>query len=184
VFERLLKKIAIQLKEGAIPYMVVGGQAVLLYGEPRLTRDIDIILGMGEEELSKVKKILRTMGLKILVKHDNEFVAKTMVLPAMDRESGIRTDFTFSYSLYERQAIERAKDIKLGRTSVRFASLEDLLIHKVIAGRARDLEDVRSILLKNPRYDSHDIEKWLAEFDKSSAEHFVKVFRSIEKEVR
>jgi predicted nucleotidyltransferase len=102
----------------------------------------------------------------------------------MDRESGIRIDFTFSYSLYERQAIERAKDIKLGRTSVRFASLEDLLIHKVIAGRARDLEDVRSILLKNPRYDSHDIEKWLAEFDKSSAEHFVKVFRSIEKEVR
>jgi predicted nucleotidyltransferase len=107
-----------------------------------------------------------------------------MVLPAMDRESGIRIDFTFSYSLYERQAIERAKEIKLGRTSVRFASLEDLVIHKVIAGRARDLEDVRSILLKNPKYDSHDIEKWLAEFDKSLGEHFLKVFRSIEKETR
>jgi predicted nucleotidyltransferase len=184
VFERLLKKIAIQLREGAIPYMVIGGQAVLLYGEPRLTRDIDITLGIGVEELSKVRKILRTMGLKILVKNDKEFVAKTMVLPAMDRESGIRIDFTFSYSLYERQAIERAKEIKLGRTSVRFASLEDLVIHKVIAGRARDLEDVRSILLKNPKYDSHDIEKWLAEFDKSLGEHFLKVFRSIEKEIR
>jgi len=184
VFERLLKKIAIQLREGAIPYMVMGGQAVLLYGEPRLTRDIDITLGIGVEELSKVQKILRTMGLKILVKNNKEFVAKTMVLPAMDRESGIRIDFTFSYSLYERQAIERAKEIKLGRTSVRFASLEDLVIHKVIAERARDLEDVRSILLKNPKYDSHDIEKWLAEFDKSLGEHFLKVFRSIEKETR
>jgi hypothetical protein len=136
------------------------------------------------EELSKVKKILRTMGLKILVKKDKEFVAKTMVLPAMDRESGIRIDFTFSCSLYERQAIERAKAIKLGRTSVRFASLEDLVIHKVIAGRARDLEDVRSILIKNPKYDSPYIEKWLAEFDKSLGEHFLKVFRSIEKEIR
>ena len=56
------------MKEGAIPYMVVGGQAVLLYGEPRLTRDIDITLGIGVEALSKIKKILRTMGLKILVK--------------------------------------------------------------------------------------------------------------------
>jgi predicted nucleotidyltransferase len=184
VFERLLKKIALQLKRGAIPYMVIGGQAVLLYGEPRLTRDIDITLGVGKEDLSKVKKILRTLGLKILVKNDKDFVAKTMVLPALDRESGIRIDFTFSHSLYERQAIERAKEIKLGRTPVRFASLEDLVIHKVIAGRARDLEDVRCILLKNPTYDSQDIEKWLAEFDKSLGEHFLKVFRAIEKEIR
>jgi predicted nucleotidyltransferase len=184
VFERLLKKIAIQLKRGVIPYMVIGGQAVLLYGEPRLTRDIDITLGVGKEELGKVKKILRTMGLKILVKNDKDFVAKTMVLPAMDRESGIRIDFTFSYSLYERQAIERAKEIKLGRTPVKFSSLEDLVIHKVIAGRARDLEDVRSILSKNPKYDSRDIEKWLAEFDKSLGEHFLKVFRTLEKEIR
>jgi len=29
--------------------MVIGGQAVLLYGEPRLTRDIDITLGIGVE---------------------------------------------------------------------------------------------------------------------------------------
>ena len=37
--------------------------------------------------------------------------------------------------IVENLAIERAKEIKLGRTSVRFASLEDLVIHKVIAGR-------------------------------------------------
>ena len=183
MFERLLKKIATHLKKASIPYMVTGGQAVLLYGEPRLTRDIDITLGIGAEELSKVKKISRIVGLKILVKNDKNFVAKTMVLPVLDRESGIRIDFTFSYSPYERQAIERAKEIQLGRTSVRFASLEDLVIHKVIAGRPRDLEDVRSVLLKNPKHDSHYIEKWLAEFDKSLGEHFLKVFKSIEKEV-
>ncbi len=183
MFERLLKKIAFHLKRASIPYMVIGGQAVLLYGEPRLTRDIDITLGIGVEELGKVKKILRTMGLKILVKKDEEFVAKTLVLPAMDGQSGIRIDFTFSYSLYERQAIERAKEIKLGRTSVRFASLEDLLIHKVIAGRPRDFEDVRTVLLKNPKYDLRYIQKWLSEFDKSLGAHFLKVFKRIQKEI-
>jgi hypothetical protein len=184
VFERLLKKIALQLKKASIPYMVIGGQAVLLYGEPRLTRDIDITLGMGVGGLDRVKKIIPIIGLKSLVQKEKEFVERNMVLPTLDKRSGIRVDFIFSFSPYERQAIERAKDIKLGRTSVRFASLEDVVVHKVIAGRARDLEDVRSVLLKNPKHDSHYIEKWLAEFDKSLGEDFLKVFRSIEKEIQ
>ena len=183
MFERLLKKIALQLKKASIPYMVIGGQAVLLYGEPRLTRDIDITLGIGVDGLDSVKKIVSILGLKGLVRNEKEFVERNMVLPAIEKRSGIRVDFIFSFSPYERQAIERAKDIRLGRTSVRFASLEDVAIHKVIAGRARDLEDVRSILVKNPKYDSGYIKKWLKAFDKSLGQHFLKVFRSMEKEI-
>ena len=184
MFERLLKKIALQLKRASIPYMVIGGQAVLLYGEPRLTRDIDITMGIGVDGLDSVKKIIPIIGLKSLVQEEKEFVERNMVLPTIDKKSGIRVDFIFSFSPYERQAIEQAKDIKLGNSSVRFASLEDVVIHKVIAGRARDFEDVKSILLKNPKYDLAYIKKWLKEFDKSLGQHFLKVFRSIEKGIR
>jgi len=170
------------LKKGAIPYMVIGGQAVLLYGEPRLTRDIDITLGMGVNGLDKIKKIIKAIGLKILVEKEREFVERNMVLPTIDKKSGIRVDFIFSFSSYARQAIERGKDIKLGRTLVKFASLEDVVTHKVIAGRARDLEDVKSILLKNPKYDSVYIEKWLEEFDKSLGDHFLKIFGEIKED--
>jgi predicted nucleotidyltransferase len=183
VFERLLKKIALQLKKASIPYMVIGGQAVLLYGEPRLTRDIDIAMGMGVDGLDRVKKIIPTIGLKSLVQKEKEFVERNRVLPTIDKKSGIRVDFIFSFSPYERQAIERAKDIKLGRTSVRYASLEDVVVHKVIAGRARDLEDVRSILLKNTSYDAGYIKKWLRAFDKSLGGKLLKIFRNIEKEI-
>ena len=162
--------------------MVIGGQAVLLYGEPRLTRDIDITLGMGVNGLDKIKKIIKAIGLKILVEKEREFVERNMVLPTIDKKSGIRVDFIFSFSSYVRQAIERGKDIKLGRTLVKFASLEDVVIHKVIAGRARDLEDVKSILLKNPKYDSVYIEKWLEEFDKSLGDHFLKIFGEIKED--
>jgi hypothetical protein len=161
--------------------MVIRGQAVLLYGEPRLTRDIDIALGIGVNELNKIKKIVSIIGLKILVK--KEFVERNMVFPTIEEKSGIRVDFIFSFSPYERQAIERGIDIKLGRTLVRFASLEDVVIHKVIAGRARDMEDIKSILLKNPKYDSGEIIKWLKEFDDSLDENFLEVFRKIEKEI-
>jgi predicted nucleotidyltransferase len=183
VFERLLKKIALQLKKASIPYMVIGGQAVLLYGEPRLTRDIDITLGMGVDGLDRVKRIIKAIGLKSLVEKEKEFVERNMVLPTIDKKSGIRVDFIFSFSPYERQAIERARDIKLGRSLVRFASLEDVVIHKVIAGRARDLEDVRSILLKNPKYNLDYIKKWFKEFDQSLDENFLNVFGEIKKDL-
>jgi predicted nucleotidyltransferase len=183
VFERLLKKIAFQLKEASIPYMVIGGQAVLLYGEPRLTRDIDITVGMGVDGLDRIKKITRAVGLRSLVEKEKEFVEQTMVLPTIDKKSDIRVDFIFSFSPYERQAIERARDVKLGHSFVRFASLEDVVIHKIIAGRARDLEDVKSVLLKNRKYDSVYIERWLKQFDKSLGGKFLKVFGSIEKEI-
>ncbi len=44
MFTRILKQIASALDKAGIPYMVIGGRAVLLYGEPRLTKDIDVTL--------------------------------------------------------------------------------------------------------------------------------------------
>ena len=47
MFEEILAALSRVLQKRSIPYMVIGGQAVLLYGEPRVTRDIDITLGVG-----------------------------------------------------------------------------------------------------------------------------------------
>lgn len=187
MFQKLLKKIANELSAHNIPYMVIGGQAVLLYGEPRLTKDIDIILGIGLgigiEGLKEVNSIIiQKLNLKTLV--DENFVQNTMVLLAMDEKTGIRVDFIFSFSLYEKQAIKRASDIKFGNTIVKFASLEDLIIHKIIAGRAIDIEDIKSIVLKNPDYNTEYIKRWLQKFDKSLNEKFLKVFKKIVKEIK
>lgn len=182
MFKKLLKKIANELNTHNIPYMVIGGQAVLLYGEPRLTKDIDLTLGIGIDGLKDINSIIQKLNLKALV--NEGFVQKTMVLLAIDEKTGIRVDFIFSFSLYEKQAIKRAPDIKFGNTIVKFASLEDVVIHKIIAGRARDIEDVRSIILKNSDYDTKYIVRWLEEFDKSLNEKFLKVFQKIVKEIR
>lgn len=156
--------------------MVIGGQAVLLYGEPRLTKDIDITLGVGIDRLSLIEKIAKSIRLRPLISEIEDFVKDTMVFPTIDDPSGIRVDFIFSYSSYERQAIERAKEIKFGQTEVKYAALEDVVIHKIIAGRARDIEDVQYILLKDPDYDTDYIEKWLTEFDRSLDKNFKEKF--------
>jgi len=164
--------------------MVIGGQAVLLYGEPRLTKDIDITLGVGVDHLDTMKAIVDRLGLKYLTDHVDDFVKETMVLPVNDQKSGIRIDFIFSFSPYESQAIGRAKNISFGRTQVKFASLEDVIIHKMIAERPRDIEDVQSIILKNPGYDSRYIEKWLSQFDFALDKKYRESFAELIKRLR
>lgn len=158
--------------------MVIGGQAVLLYGEPRLTKDIDITLGVNTDQLDAVLDIVREVSLQPLPQDIPSFVKRTMVLPAQDENSGIRIDFIFSFTPYERQAIPRAKEVFFSGQQIRFAALEDLIIHKIFAGRPRDLEDVRILAVKNPGLDRAYVEKWLKQFDRAlPKKHFLKIFR-------
>ena len=165
MFDHLMSRIAAELKRAEIPYMIIGGQAVLLHGLPRMTKDIDITLGVDTQDLDKVAKSVAASGLEIIPEHFEAFVERTFVLPARHRESGIRVDFIFSFIPYERQAIRRAKPVLLHGEPVMFASAEDVLIHKCFAGRPRDLEDARSILIKNPDFDQAYVKRWLRELE-------------------
>jgi len=165
MIESLLKKIAQNLDKNNIPYMVIGGQAVLLYGTPRLTRDIDITLGTDTDKFSMIDKICNQAGLKILPENPQGFAIETKVLPAEDVESNIRIDFIFSFTIYETQAFKRTKAVLMDGYPVKFASCEDVIIHKMIAGRAIDAEDIKNILIKNKNsIDIKYIKKWLVEF--------------------
>ena len=96
MFKELLSKLGQGLAAKNIPYMVIGGQAVILYGEPRLTRDIDITLGIGREALSAILNLCASLSLKPLPGGIEAFVEKTMVLPTLDEKTGIKVDFIFS----------------------------------------------------------------------------------------
>lgn len=185
MFEEILARIGAALVKYNIPYMIIGGQAVLLYGEPRLTRDIDITLGINTNHLNQLLTILQRIPLKPIPEDIESFVKQTMVLPALDETTGIRIDFIFSFTPYETEAIKRAKGINILNQAVYFASVEDVIIHKIFAGRPRDLEDARTILLKNPDIDNRYIRGWLKEFDASTGNNdFLKTFEGILKTIK
>jgi hypothetical protein len=83
MFRQLLERIAAGLEQQGIPYMVIGGQAMLLYGEPRLTKDIDITLGVGPDRLAEVLGLVARFGWKTLAESPAKFVKETMVLPCL-----------------------------------------------------------------------------------------------------
>jgi hypothetical protein len=162
MFERLLARVAVALDRARIPYMIIGGQAVLLYGEPRLTRDVDITLGASLDRLADVLRVVEELGLRVLVDPES-FTRETMVLPCLDEGVKVRLDLVFSDSPYETEAVARARSVETGGAPVRFVSPEDLVIHKLVAGRPRDLEDARSVLARNPGLDRKWIRRWLKE---------------------
>ena len=180
MFAEILSRIASALSARKLPYMIIGGQAVLLYGEPRLTKDIDITLGVNIDRLDELLSMSGDLSLAPLPEDVQAFVQKTMVLPVLDRRIGIRVDFIFSFTPYETQAIRRARKVTLAGQEVCFASLEDLMIHKIFAGRPRDIEDVRNLILKNPGMDIPYIRRWLGEFEGAVQEkEFVNTFEKI-----
>ena len=164
-FEAILAGIARELKARELTYMLIGGHAVLLHGEPRLTQDIDLTLAADPTRLPELLAICTTLALEPLPPDVEAFVRRTFVLPVVAPETGVRIDFIFSSTPYEREAIARAQWIEIQGTPVAFASAEDLILHKIFAGRPRDLEDVAGVVRrKGESLDWGYIETWANEF--------------------
>ncbi len=178
-FTRLLEQLASALDELSIRYMIIGGQAVLIYGEPRLTKDIDVTLALDSNGLTSLMPVVDKLKLTVLVEQPQEFVKRTSVLPVRDIETGIRIDFIFSFTPYERQAIGHARKVRLGEVDVAFATLEDVIVHKIFSGRPRDIEDVRSIVRKNREHDRNYVREWLKTFDESLKSNGVEIYAHI-----
>ena len=126
-------------------------------------------MGVDTDKFALIKGVCGKLGLRMQPKNPEIFAGQTRVLPSEEPKSKIRVDFIFSFTPYESQAISRVKKVLVGGYSVKFASCEDVIIHKMVAGRAVDEEDVRSILAKNKdSLDRKYIRQWLSEFSKIS----------------
>ncbi len=164
-FSAFLGAIAAALRERDLPFMLIGGQAVLVHGQPRLTEDIDITLGIDPSQLGTVLDVCSALALDPIPEEVESFVAETFVLPALHGASGIRVDFIFSTTAYEREAIARAEHHELAGVPIPFATAEDLILHKLFAGRARDWEDAVSVVRrKGEGLDWQFIRRWAIEF--------------------
>ncbi len=179
MFKKKISEIANALELEKIPYMIIGGQAVLMYGEPRFTKDIDITLGVDIDKISSVFRVIEKIGFQVAVKNPEIFVKKYSVLPANDPETSVRVDFIFSFMPYEKEAINRAKRFIIDGVEVVYASIEDLIIHKIMASRPRDLEDVKSILRLNPDVNKEIIQKWLVKFKEVNGIDLWNLFQSL-----
>ncbi|MBA3464730.1 MAG: nucleotidyltransferase [Deltaproteobacteria bacterium] len=150
------------LKAQRTRYVVIGGLAVTVVGEPRLTADLDVIVFADHAALRAL--------ITYATKHGFTADIETEVEAARQGES-IRLDRgNFHFDLIVRSlfiedlAYEHSRLRKLFGRMVRFPSPEDLAVLKVVAGRPRDLLDVEGIIRRhgpdlNRRYVEATLEK-------------------------
>ena len=59
LFQKFLRIID-TLNKFAVDYIVIGGVAMISHGMPRLTRDLDLIIGMTEKNIKNLQRALRS----------------------------------------------------------------------------------------------------------------------------
>lgn len=147
-----------------VPYAIIGGIAVQRWGQPRLTRDVDltILLPAGREE-----PVLRELLSAFPGRIDDalQFALVHRVLPVWV-PGGSEADITLGLPGYEEDVIARAVLYDLGDgRAVRLCSAEDLIIHKALAGRPQDLMDIEGIVARQrDGLDRGYLRRWLGEF--------------------
>jgi len=118
--------------------------AVSLWGEPRTTLDLDLTIWVEPEDLDQT--VFRLCErLRSLSGDPVSFVRQTRVLPLRTSQD-VRADLIFGALPYERQAIERARPREVAGKPIMVASVEDLILMKLVSERQKDLEDGRRLL--------------------------------------
>lgn len=141
--ERTVVDLAEFLARHRIDYMVIGGLANIVWGEPRATLDIDITIWVEEAEIPTVVRDF-VGEFRGLTGDPVAFVRDTRVLP-LESAQGVRIDVVFGLLPFERDAIGRAVTVEIAGAAVRICTAEDLILMKIISERDRDLADAEKI---------------------------------------
>lgn len=127
-----------------IDYMVIGGLAVSLWGTQRSTMDVDVTVVTDPRDLTRLLESLRPQ-IKEIAPDAAALAAETGIIRFRHR-SGIPVDLGASEHPYVISAVARAVTVDVQGVQVKFCTAEDLILHKVLADRDRDREDVKGIL--------------------------------------
>lgn len=159
-----IKKIFNILNQYNVKYLVCGGLAVNIYGIPRMTADIDLLLDFEEENILNFENATKHLMFQSVIPLSiNTFVKKE------DRLKAIKEKNLIAYSYFNSLAGYMNLDVlldapidfdvlwmnkterQLGETTIRLVSVEDLIELKRYANRIQDQNDIilLSKLIKN-----------------------------------
>ena len=135
-FEELLKT----FNGNEVEYLIVGGYAMMLYTEPRYTKDLDVWILANPENAAKVWRALADFGAPLAGLNPDDFSKEGFFYQI--GQPPVRVDILMSIDGVKfEEAWPRRKQSHLGAQPAWFISREDLLKNKRAVGRHIDLHD-------------------------------------------
>ena len=130
-----------------VRWYVCGAQAVLVWGRPRTSADVDVTVAIDPSAARSFIAHMEAQGFQVRLHDPEGFVVRTRVVPLLHTSTGLPLDVVLAGPGLEQEFLDRAVEVNLGdgvRAPV--ITAEDLVSGKILAGRPKDLEDVRGIL--------------------------------------
>jgi predicted nucleotidyltransferase len=162
--EGALGLLAASLDDVGLTYAIIGGLAVILRGHDRATQDVDAVALDLDEKLDAFVMAASARGLTLRISNGVEFARANRVL-LLQAPDGTGIDVSMGMLPFEEEVARRATWLGVGDgVTVPVASVEDLIIMKLIAGRKRDHEDVDSLVELYPGLDRERVRQVVSEY--------------------
>ena len=148
-----------------VPWMIIGGVAVIAHGVPRYTADVDATVSASDEPLERIFDVFARQHVVARIDGALAFARERQVLLLRHEPSGVDLDVSLAWLPFEIEALRRSETRDYGGVPIRIPRPDDLVIYKLVAARPRDLEDVeRLLLLHGPSLDLQHITVTVREF--------------------
>lgn len=163
---RALADAAGALDRLGVRWYLFGAQAAIFYGHARSTADVDLTVELAGNSTETLIEALRVARIVSRIPFDSAFVAMTRVLPLVHEPTGLAVDVVLAGPGPDESFLSRARTESFEGVVVKIVDPSDLLVLKILAGRAKDLEDVRALLRAAPRgLDLADVRGQLRELE-------------------
>lgn len=144
----LLRALAAAFAERRLRWYVFGAQAVVAHGRPRLTADVDVTVELASTTPGELTALLEGYAFHLRFPLPSDPADPPRLIPLLHAPSSMPVDLVVAAPGLDEEFLERARAIDLGGALVPVISAEDLVAMKILAGRRKDLEDVRGVLLE------------------------------------
>ncbi len=145
---QLINTVSRYLRKENIPHAVVGGICVAIWGRPRATEDVDLLIDIDETQLPALCDHLKEHNIRIDLEKARKAVRDGTSFPLYDSWSIHWVDARVPTRPIDRITLERATTIELAEEPVSIATPEDVILSKLMGSKSQDLLDARSIVLR------------------------------------
>jgi len=137
-----------------LPMALMGGLALAVWKHPRNTRDVDILVDLRDLNPDDLVEAMTRAGMRPKRQPPVLLVGAQRIVQLLHEPPGtfldIQIDVLLADSAYQKEALTHATPAKLNsQCEVAVLSCEDLIIHKLLAGRIIDRADVATLLRAN-----------------------------------
>lgn len=139
----LLRDLSAAISALGLRWYLFGAQAAIFHGSARLSADVDVTVIMDPSDLDAVLQRLASHGIVPRSEDFRSIAVTHRVLLLWHERLGMPIDLVLGGPGIEEAFSARAHTHDLGGTPIPVISAEDLIASKILAGRAKDIEDVR-----------------------------------------